>query len=116
VPSDEELVRIGRGDPTLEASALALLLEHGAPTEAQLDRAAELLERVDEIEEGALEIGRALYARRPTERVKTLVVRRIERAYATLGRPEWRARFVAHVERSVGGLAAEWVIRARPPS
>jgi tetratricopeptide (TPR) repeat protein len=112
-PSERELEAARRFDPTLHATALAVLLEHGEPTTEQLDEAAMLLERGDDIEEGALEIGRALYAWRPTERVRALVLARIDHTFATLGRDDWRGRFVAHVERAFGQLAEPWIASTR---
>lgn len=109
-PSEAALDEVkGRNDPTLSAMALAVLLEHGAPTETDLAEAAGLLERADDIEEGAVDIGRALYARVPSEALRASIVARIDRTYRTLHRASWRATYVSYVARSLGELAAPWV-------
>ena len=93
--------------------ALACRLELGVPSEAELDEAAELLARASEIEEGALELGRGLYRHRPTDAVRDLVVARLCAVYRSIGREDWQATFVAHVEQALGALAEPFVASVR---
>lgn len=91
------------GDPTQHAVALALRIEHGAPSERELDAAEAMLAGEGGIEEGVLELGRALLSRRGTERVRDLVRARVERTASSIDEPAWAERFRRTAESAIDG-------------
>ncbi len=97
---DDATLAATEDDPTLFATALTLRLTHGTPSADVLDAAAALLASSD-VEQGVLELGAALFARRPDPAVRAAIEAQMARAVLTLGEGE-RAAYARTARATLG--------------
>jgi tetratricopeptide (TPR) repeat protein len=107
------LVDASHEDPTVHALALVSFFDAGFGDDATTRDALALASRPEAIEEGALDLFRALATRVSRREVAPLARAYLDRRYESIDDPEWARVFHAYVARRHPSLAEDWVPQAR---